>query len=221
VVPEANVAPLPRNASYQEGACLGIPAITAHRCLFQDGEIGGKTVFITGGSGGVGYYAVQLAKLAGARVIATASKAECPLVSEAGADHVLERGERLGEQIKDIVGEHGVDRIVDVAFGENLNLTPEILSVNGIISAYASDAIREPTFPFYSLSRKNPTLHLVFVFAMSTIAHAEAATHINQKMAQGALKHRIGLRVPLKDTARAHLATENGAAGRVLVDILE
>jgi NADPH2:quinone reductase len=219
VVPESNAAPLPPNSTFQEGACLGIPAMTAHRCLFQDGPIAGKTILITGGSGGVGFYAVQLAKLGGARVIATASKADTGIVSDAGADYVLERATDLAKRIKDIVGEPGVDRIVDVAFGENLNVTPEILSVDGIISTYASDSVREPRFPFYPLSRKNPTLHLVFVFAMSQEAHRQAAVHINEAMAMGALKHRIGLTLQLKHTRRAHLETEKGTHGRVIVEV--
>src|SRR5207237_3895430 len=76
VVPARLAVTLPRTTSFAEGACLGIPAVTAHRCLFADGPIAGQTVLVTGGAGAVGHYAVQLAKWAGARVIATVSSAE-------------------------------------------------------------------------------------------------------------------------------------------------
>ena len=75
-VPAPRAITLPANLTFAEGACLGIPGVTAHRCLFADGPIEGQTVLVTGGAGAVGHYAVQLAKWSGARVITTVSSGE-------------------------------------------------------------------------------------------------------------------------------------------------
>jgi NADPH2:quinone reductase len=87
------VRELPDHVSFAEGATLGIPCMTAHVALFKAGPVQGRTVLVTGGAGAVGHYAVQLAKWAGATVIATVSsqdKAERALAG--GADHAT-RGE--------------------------------------------------------------------------------------------------------------------------------
>jgi NADPH:quinone reductase len=220
VLPERNAISLPCGTTFGEGACLGIPAMTAHRCLFQDGAIRGQTILITGAAGGVGYYAIQFAKLAGARVIALARKKDAALVSEAGADHVIERGDNVVDRVKSIVGgSSGVDRIVEVAFGANLATNIEVLSANGTVSTYASDAEHEPRLPFYPLSNKSPTLHFVFVFAMPWDAHERAASDIGRWLEEGKLKHRIGLRVPLEQTAHAQEETERGTEGRAIIDV--
>ncbi len=115
VVPARLAVTLPGNTSFAEGACLGIPTVTAHRCLFADGPIAGQTVLVTGGAGAVGHYAVQLAKWAGARVIATVSSAEKAAAAAAGADHTVNY--RTGEAAKEILaltGGAGVDRDVCV-----------------------------------------------------------------------------------------------------------
>jgi NADPH:quinone reductase len=222
VVPARNAVRLPSETTFREGACLGIPAMTAHRCLFQDGPIKGQTILITGAAGGVGYYAVQLAKWAGARVIAVVRGEDAELARNAGADHVIQRGENVIESVRRVVApDEGVDRIVDVAFGENLATSIEVLRTNGTLSTYASDAVHEPGLPFYPLSRKNPTLHFVFVFAMPVAAHELAATEIVRALEEKALEHRIGMHVPLELTARAQEATETGIAGRAIVDVVE
>src|SRR6266498_1266568 len=140
VVPARLAVTLPGNTSFAEGACLGIPAVTAHRCLFADGPIAGQTVLVTGGAGAVGHYAVQLAKWAGARVIATVSSTEkAASAAAAGADHTVNY--RTGEAAKEILaltGGAGVDRIVDVDFGGNLGVSVEVIKVNGVIATYAS-----------------------------------------------------------------------------------
>ena len=90
VVPAEQAVPLPDGASFELGASLGVPAMTAHRCLFADGPIDGKTVLVAGGAGAVGHFAIELAKFYGARVVTTVSgpdKAE--LAKKTGADLVV------------------------------------------------------------------------------------------------------------------------------------
>src|SRR5262249_45585138 len=131
------------NTSFSEGACLGIPAVTAYRCLFADGPIDGRTVLVTGGAGAVGHYAVQLAKWAGAAVIATVSSDDkAALAIAAGADHTVNY--KLGDaaaQILDATGGLGVDRIVDVDFGANLPVSVKVIKTNGTIASYASTGL--------------------------------------------------------------------------------
>jgi NADPH:quinone reductase len=86
VLPEHQAVPLPEHVSLDAGAGLGIPAMTAHRALFEEGPIDGDTVLVQGGAGAVGHAAIQLAVRAGARVAATVSSAEkARLAEEAGA----------------------------------------------------------------------------------------------------------------------------------------
>src|SRR3989442_10703752 len=158
-VPARRAITLPAATSFAEGACLGIPAVTAHRCLFADGPIAGQTVLVTGGAGAVGHYAVQLAKWAGARVIATVSSTEkAASAAAAGADHTVNY--RTGEAAKEILaltGGAGGDRIVDVDFGGNLGVSLETIKGNGAIATYASMGGREPRVPFYAPMAKNGT----------------------------------------------------------------
>src|SRR5437762_3417123 len=122
IVTASRAVPLPATATFGDGACLGIPAVTAHRCLFADGLIDGQTVLVTGGAGAVGHYAVQLAKWAGATVITTVSSPEkAALATAGGADHTVNyRTGDTAAQILEATGGAGVDRIVDVDFGANL-----------------------------------------------------------------------------------------------------
>jgi NADPH2:quinone reductase len=147
VVPSSNAIRLPNGVSFVDGACLGVPAMTAHRCLFADGPITGKTILITGAAGGVGQYAVQLAKWGGATVIATVSSAEKAAQARAiGADYVINyREEDVVAKVQEITGSAGVDRIVEVAFGANLPISLQVLKTNGVIATYSSDADPTPT----------------------------------------------------------------------------
>ena len=117
--------PLPIEAGFNVGACAGIPIMTAHRCVHVDGPIAGRTVLVTGGAGRVGFYAIQWAKMAGAKVIATASNERDERVCrDAGARHVINHREPgWGTRIKALNDGKPVDRVIDVEFGANL---PEV-----------------------------------------------------------------------------------------------
>src|SRR5262247_968394 len=168
IVPAALAVTLPSNTSFPEGACLGIPAVTAHRCLFADGPVEGQTVLVTGGAGAVGHYAVQLAKWAGATVIATVSSPEkAALAAAAGADHTVNyRTGDAAAEILTLTNGAGVDRIVDVDFGANLPVSLKVLKTNGTIATYASMGEPEPKLPFYPLMAKNATLRAVLLYTM-------------------------------------------------------
>ncbi len=222
VLPSSNVIKLPKELSYAEGACLGIPAMTAHRCLFADGPIEGQVILVTGGAGAVGHYAIQLAKWGGAEVITTVSSSKKHSHTlEAGADHIINyRTEDVVSKIKDITDGRGVDRIVEVDFGGNLYVTKKIIKNNGVVACYASAGNIEPQLPFYSLMYKNLLLRLVLVYNMPDKAKEDACKDILQAIEDGNLKHAIAATFPLNQLVEAHEAVESGTyIGNVIVEV--
>lgn len=216
--------PLPANTGFAEGACLGIPAMTAHRCVFADGPVAGKTVLVTGGAGAVGHSAVQLARWGGATVIATvSSEAKAGRARAAGAHHVVNyTSEEVADRVKACAGGRGVDRIVDVDLGANLAVSQAVLQPNGVIAAYASTRVPEPALPFYRLMPMNATIRLVFVYEMPQPAKAQACADITAWLASGTATHAIAARFPLGQLVRAHEAVEGGRqTGHVVVEVGE
>jgi len=203
---------LPDEASFEVGACLGIPVMTAHRCVFADGDVSGQTLLVTGGAGRVGHYAVQWASQAGATVIATASndadKAAC---EAAGAAHVVNhRDDNVARAILDATNGHLVDRIVDVEFGGNLPTSIEVLRIGGTIATYASTNVPEPTLPFFQMMYKDITLRMVIVYAMPEAAKELAIEDIDKALSNNALQHRIAHTFGLDDIARSNETVEQG-----------
>jgi len=220
VVPSENAVLLPNNTEFAEGACLGVPAMTAHYSVFSDGTVTGQTILVTGGAGAVGNYAIQLAKWGGARVITTVSSSQkAEIASAAGADYVINyKTEDVAARIKEITGKEGVDRVVEVDFASNLETNLAILKRNGVIAAYASDSNTQPQIPFYSLVYKNITVHYVLVYVMPKAAHQAAAEDVTTCLKAGVLHHVIAQRFPLSEIAAAHEAVESGQAiGNVIV----
>ena len=221
-LPAAQAIPLPDQVSFAEGACLGIPAMTAHRCLFADGPIRGQTILVTGGAGAVGHYAVQLGKWAEATVITTiSSEAKAEQARLAGADHIINyRSEDVVARLKEITGGEGVDRIVEVDFGGNLPLILATLKANSTVACYASMGNREPSLPFYPLMFKNTTVRLVLVYSMPAAAKQQACQDIVAAIEAGRLSHPIAARFPLEELAAAHEAVESGTLiGNVVIEI--
>lgn len=219
-LPAALAVPLPESVSFEQGSCLGIPAMTAHRCLFADGPIAGKTVLVTGGAGVVAHYAIQLAKWAGARVVATVSSpAKAAHARAAGADEIIDyRTENVVERIRATVG--GVDRVVDVDFGANLPVTSQVLNPYGVIASYASMGAPKPALPYYDLFRLNPVIRPVLVYSMSDAAKAQAHADIARWIAQAKPVFAIAARFPLTEVVQAHLAVERGEKiGHVILAI--
>ena len=221
VLPAALAVPLPPALNWEQGACLGIPVMTAHRCLFADGPLDGKNVLITGGAGVVAHYAIQLAKWAGAaKVFATvSSEAKAAHARAAGADMTINyRTENVAEKIRAECG--GVDRIVDVDFGKNLPVSKEIINPFGAITCYASTSVREPPFPYNDLLRLNVSVRPVFVYTMSDAAKRHAHADIARWLAEARPVFAIAQRFALKDVIDAHLAVERSEKiGHVILTI--
>jgi NADPH2:quinone reductase len=222
-VPAAKAVPLPDNTNFEEGACLGVAALTAHRCVFADGPVTGRTVLITGGAGAVGFYAIQFAKHGGATVVATVSSAaQAEIAMRAGADFAINRREQdvAAEAARLLgMGERCIDRVVDVAFGENLDTTLRLLKPDGIIATYSSDAVPEPTLPYWPLVMLNATVRFVLVYVMDEQAHADAVAMTSAGLREGWLKHNVAATFPLERIAEAHELLEiRGAAGKIIIN---
>lgn len=221
-VASENAIALPDSTSFAEGACLGVPAMTAHHCVFKDGNVTGQTILVTGGAGAVGAYAIQLAKWGNATVITTVSSEEKAEIAKAiSADHVINyKIEDVSAVIKQITNGKGVDRVIEVDFAANLETNLNILKRDGVIATYATDSQPTPQVPIYSLIYKNLTVHYVLVYAMSKSAHQQAATEIATCLQAGVLKHQIAERFSLDRIAEAHELMESGSAiGNIIVEV--
>lgn len=219
-LPSALAAPLPPSLDFAQAACLGIPCMTAHRCLFAEGPIRGKVVLITGGAGVVAHYAIQMAKWAGAKVVTTVSSpAKAEHASKAGADVAIDyRTENVVERIRGEFG--GVDHVVDVDFGENLPVTAQVLKPFGVVISYSSMRAPTPAYPYYTLHALNPVIRPVLVYSMPDAAKAQAIADIARWVAETKPIFTIAERYPLERIVDAHLAVERGEKiGHVLLDI--
>jgi NADPH:quinone reductase len=222
VQPAMRAIPLPADTGFVAGAGLGVPAMTAHRCVWADGPIAGKTVLVTGGAGAVGHYAIQFAKLHGARVIATVSsdqKAQIALA--AGADATINyRTEDTMQRIRDLTRGEGVDHIVEVDFAGNFTVSREVLRNNGLLAVYSAGVAPQPPVPL-QFKASNITVRFVLVYDMPETAKQAAVQEITQLLEEGKLCHLAGPHFPLESVRQAHQAVEGGAIGKVVLEVAE
>jgi NADPH2:quinone reductase len=216
VVPGRQAVPLPEGASMELGASLGVPAMTAHRCLFADGPVAGKTVLVAGGAGAVGHFAIQLARRAGAQVITTVSGPEkAELARQAGADHVVNyRDADAASQIKAVAPQ--VDRVVEVALGANLALDLALAGPGTVIVTYAAEA-SDPVLPVRACMTANAVLRFILLYGVPAGALDLAVADISAALAEGALTQLPEHRFALPGIVAAHEAAEAGPTGKVLV----
>ena len=234
VVPAERVFPLPTGADFEVGASTGIPGVTAHRALtvgddgpdrLRPGTLSGRTVLVAGGAGAVGNAAIQLARWAGATVIATVSReSKATLATAAGAHHVVYYTKPDAVDAVRRAAPDGVDLVVEVAAGANADLDLAVLRPRGTISIYANDG----GTPFELDVRRNMGLNtryqFVLLYTVGWDRIAAAADDINHAIADGAYRvgEQAGLplhRFSLEDTAAAHAAVEGGAVGKVLITV--
>lgn len=215
VVPSRQAVPLPDNASFELGASLGVPAMTAHYCLLADGPVAGKTVLVAGGAGAVGHFTIELAKRHRARVLTTVSSPEkAALASGAGADLVVNyRTEDVAARIRSF---GAVDRVVEVALGANLALDLAVAQLGTIIVTYAAEAA-DPVLPVRACMTANVLLRFVLLYGVPTAAMDEAAADISDALAAGQLTELPVHRFPLADIVAAHEAAESGLTGKIIV----
>jgi NADPH2:quinone reductase len=221
-IEQQRAVPLPSNVSFEVGACLGIPAMTAHRCVFADGAVEGQTILVTGGVGRVGYYAIQWATQAGAKVIATASSdIDAQSCIDAGAVAVVNH--REDEWSKDVLEANAgkqVDRVVDVEFGANLTQVLKLIRTGGTVATYSSTQEMQPQLPFLEMMYLDLTLRMVIVYAMPESAKLLAISDLDTYLADERLMHRVTHKTSLDEIAMSHELIENGGfRGCVVVEI--
>jgi NADPH2:quinone reductase len=220
VVPAQRAVRLPDGVDFDAGACLGIPAMTAHRAVFADGPVSGQVILVTGGAGAVGTAAIQLAKWGGATVVATISSDEKAAVARgAGADHIINyRTDDVAAMVRGLTANAGVERIVEVDFGGNLQTSLQIVKLHGTIASYATRGDPEPKVPFRALMVKNVTVRAILVYTMPEPAKVAAMADVTRALEAGALQPLIGARLPVDRIAEAHTAVERGTViGNVVV----
>ncbi len=211
-LPQAQAVALADRISGEAGACLGIPATTALHALLTLGGVTGKSVLVAGGAGAVGHYAVQFAKLLGARqVIATVSSAaKAGLAREAGADRVIDyRTEDVAAQVADATAGRGVDRIVEVDVAANAVMDIGLVRPGGEWIVYGSGT---PQFalPFFALAARNITLRVILVYTLDEAERRAVIDTLTRLLATGRVIHRIAERLPLAQIADAHARIEQG-----------
>lgn len=236
VVPAEQAVRLPGSTSYDVGASLGVPAMTAHRCLtvhedgptrLGPGALQDRVVLVTGGAGAVGHAAIQLAAWAGATVVTTVSSEEkASLARAAGAHHVVNY--RDGDAAAGVraVAPEGVDLVVEVAIIQNVDLLTRVLKPRGSVAAYANTGGTEVTLPVRELMRLNARLQFVLLYTVGEQAALNAIEDLTRALEDDVLgvgeEHGLPLlRYPLAETASAHDAVEHGAVGKVLIDVAE
>ena len=221
-VPINQVSKLPEELTFNEGACLGVPFRTAHRAIFADGSITDKVVLVQGAGGVVGNFSVQIARHFGAIVIGTAGSPDSLKHAEkAGAHYTVNRHDSsYSTQIMDITKGLGVDRIIELEFGKNLETDIELLKPNGIIAAYSSTEIPKPTFPYYNLAAKGGQINIIQSFNLPAEAEILCQKHLELLTASGEFKIPIGEIFDLEHIASAHTRVETKSViGNVVLDI--
>lgn len=233
VLPASRAVPLPDHASFDLGASLGVPAMTAHRALTSGetpsrlgpGSLAGQVVLVAGGAGAVGNAAIQLAVWSGATVITTVSSPEkAALATAAGAQHVVDyRSEDVAARVREVAPD-GVDLVVEVAPAENLALDLEVVRNRATIAFYANNGGSEATLPLRPTFGKNVRLQGVLLYLLGEEMLQAAALDVTAAVEAGALRvgEEAGVplhHLPLAETAAAHDAVEAGAVGKVLLDL--
>ena len=233
-LPASRVVRLPTETSFDIGASLGVPAMTAHRALtvsedgpdrLHPGALAGKVVLVAGGAGAVGHAAIQLARWAGATVTTTVSgAAKAALAAAAGADHVINyRDVDAATAIKKVAPD-GVDLVVEVAISANSQLNIDVVKPRASVASYANDRGGEFTLDVRQNMIKNLRYQFVLLYTVGDAALTAAVEDITLALVDGALPvgENAGLplhRFPLAKTAAAHQAVQDGAVGKVLVDV--
>jgi NADPH2:quinone reductase len=211
VLPEAQAVSLPAHVSFEAGACLGIPALTAWRAV-EVAEAGhGTTLLITGGAGAVAHYAIQFAKARGAQVITTVSSAEkARLARQAGADHTIDyKRENVGERVMALTGNRGA----------NAALIPGVLRSRGIVVVYGVGG-PDATVPASFCLQNAITLKFIFVYELTEQERGRAIAGITAMLEGNRLINNVAQTFALDDVVAAHQAVEQGRAmGNVVVKV--
>jgi NADPH:quinone reductase len=212
---------LPDKTSFEAGACLGIPAMTAYHAIAVAEAKPGMTLLVSGGAGAVGHYAIQFAKMVGANVITTISSPEkAKIAKAAGADHAIDyKREDIGERVMALTGKKGVDAVIELDIAANAKLMPQALRPRGTVVVYGYGA-PDAAMPLAFFLRNAITLRFIYVYELTTAEREAALGAISRALEAGTLINNVAASFPLAESVAAHEAVEQGKVlGNVVVTI--
>lgn len=220
VLPAAQAVTLPNSVSYEAGACLGIPAMTASHAVALTGAAPGKTILISGGAGAVSHYAIQFAKQRGATVVTTISSPDKGrIATEAGADHAIDyKRENVGERVMALTRNRGADALIELDLTANAKLIPAVLRPHGTVVIYGT--MPEATIPAAFCLVNSITLKFFLVYELSAAEREAAIAEIQRMIGENRLVHNVAQTFPFAEIFAAHEAVESGKVpGNVVVTI--
>ena len=219
VLPGIQAVKLPDAISFEAGACLGIPALTAWHAIDIAGTKSGTTLLVAGGAGAVAHYAIQFAKARGATVITTVSSPEkATLARDAGADHIIDRKtEDVGARVMALT-QGGVDAVIELDLTANAALLPGVLRPRGTLVVYGTGP--QVQFPGSFCLVNNITVKFLLVYELTADERARAVGDITRMLEGNRLKHNVARTYPLAEIVAAHEAVESGkVAGNVVMTL--
>ena len=214
VLPAEQAVALPDAVPADAGACLGIPALTAYHAVHSHGGVRGQTILVAGGAGSVSWYAIQMARAAGAAIIATtvSSDEKAEVAAEAGADVTINyRREDVAERLLHLTDGAGVDRILELELLANADLDVAAIRRDGLVVAYGANAANV-SLPFFQAIRKNVLFQFFIVYNLSEADRRAGISGVTALLEGGALRHRIAERLPLDRIHEGHELVEQGRA---------
>jgi len=220
-LPSSQAVRMPDSLDFAQGACLGIPALTAMQAVRLVNAHAGMRVLVAGGAGAVGHYAIQMAKARGATVLTTVSgEAKAQHARAAGADHVIYyKSEDVGARVKELTGGTGVDAVIEMDLSRNAALYPQILRPHATVAVYGMSENESTLFSLW-LMQNSITLRFFLIYEISAEDRQAGLTELDALLSQDRLTHTVAMRLPLTQAARAHDVVEEGnLIGNVVLDI--
>jgi NADPH2:quinone reductase len=220
VLPQQQAVRLPESVSFEAGACLGIPALTAMHAVEKLGDLQGKTVLVIAAASGVGFYAAQMARVRGARVIGTIGSAEkAQVLAGAGITETIDyKKESVAERVKALTAGRGVDAVIDMDFSTSVRLVPDgAVAAHGTIVCYGSNARGDIALDFGAWLPRSISLHFFLVYDLLAAEREQSVAALNTMLTQGQLQHLLAPAYALDDVVAAHEAVESG---RVLGNVV-
>jgi NADPH2:quinone reductase len=222
-LPAEQAVPLPDHVSLEAGACMGIPGLTAMQGVILQGDLAGKIVLVTGGASGVGYYAAQMARLRGARVITTVGsveKAKC-LEQVGVTDNILYKQEPVAERLLDMTEGRGVDGIIDMDFSTTATLVPAgAVARHAVLSVYGSNQRGDIPLDFGAWMPRSLSLCFFLVYELLPAQRRVAVDTLCELLRTGKLSHLVAPAFGLDEIVQAHEAVESGRVlGNVVVGL--
>lgn len=220
VLPAEQAVRLPASVAYEAGACLGIPALTAWQALDLAAAGPGQTLLIAGGAGAVAHYAIQMAKLKGARVIATVSSpAKAALARAAGADHTIDyKHEDVGERVQALTGKSGVDTVLEVDLTANAGLLPRVLKPKGAVVVYGTGPQAQIPASFCLVNTIR--IQFMLIYELAGADRKRCLADVTRLLKENRLVHNLAATYPLDEIVAAHLAQEQGkTVGNIVLKV--